>query len=506
MRIPHLDSARWRTWSDRAAPARVSNVCHRAVQALCLAVLIALAGCATHFENFALAPGQTNQERRSLDLSDPDRPLILVALSGGGSRAAALGWTVLRDLRTFEYSNQGKRRALVDDIQIVSSVSGGSVTAAYFGLYGPGGLDGLGPAFLDRDNMATLGWDAVNPITWIDLAITGASRIDVIEELFDQKTLFNRQTFAALNQPGKPFIIFNTTDMASGEIFSFTPERFDDICSDFDKQPISAGVAASAAVPIATSPVAFRNYSASGCRDNNWPAWIADTLNDPQAPYVNLAEYKRARYANDLRRGAQRFRDIEYLYFLDGGLADNLGIHALLAAVSSPHATGSLTFGINTGIRKLAVIVINARADPPDTVYQSASRPGIIGMINSVITIPIDSASASVNAQMEVLLEQIKQAARAASANAEFKGMRVYGIEIDFDQLRVYDKRQFELQQKAKSVPTSWTITRADREVIEEAGHLLLRQHPCFQKLLLDLEIKRDFLNPEYARTGCPER
>ena len=287
-------------------------------------------GCATtRFENYPLAAGHINEERRTVDVSHPERPLILVAVSGGGSRAAALGWVVLRELRKFQYSTNGQPRSLIDDIGVISSVSGGSVIAAHFALYGPEGLDQFAPDFLVPDNMGRLALDAVNPLDWMKLAITGSTRIGLVEALFDNQ-LFKQKTFSALNQPGKPYLILNATDMASGEVFAFTPGRFNDICADLDKEPISVGVASSSAVPIVLSPVALRNYSATDCRDATAPAWISNKLEGRFAPYVNLEEFKLARYANDLRHGKNSFRQIDYLYLLDGGLADNLAIHGLL--------------------------------------------------------------------------------------------------------------------------------------------------------------------------------
>ena len=230
--------------------------------AVWLVACLLLAGCATRFENFPLVDGRANEERRAVDVSHEERPLVLVAFSGGGSRAAALGWVVLQEIAKFRYSTGGAPRSLIDDVGVVSSVSGGSVIAAHFALYGATGLDRFAPDFLVPDNMRTLGLDAVNPISWFRLAITGSSRIDIVEELFDRQ-LFKGKTFYDLNQPGKPYLILNATDMASGEVFAFTPKRFDDICSDLDKEPISAGVAASSAVPIVLSPVAFQNFSAT---------------------------------------------------------------------------------------------------------------------------------------------------------------------------------------------------------------------------------------------------
>ena len=479
-----------------------------------LVACLVLAGCATRFENYPLASSQVNEERRAVDVSHTERPLILVAISGGGSRAAALGWVVLREIARFRYAaTDGQPRSLIDDIAVISSVSGGSVIAAHFALYGPEGLERFAPDFLDPDNMRTLGLDAANPISWFQLAVTGSSRIDIVEELFDNQ-LFKQKTFLDLNQPGKPYLILNATDMASGEVFAFTPKRFDDICSNLDKEPISAGVAASSAVPIVLSPVAFQNFSVTHCQDRPTPQWITTRLNGRFAPYLNLQTFKLARYANDLRRGQNAFRKIDYLYFLDGGLADNLAIHGLLETISSPYAapivappdsglasSSTILDALNAGrIKKLAVIVINARADAATTISQTASRPGIVGMIESVTSIPLSSTTSSVSSQMEVLLAELKAAGGGGAGNPLFEGLKIYGVQVDFDQLR---DSQRELHEKANAIPTAWSITKGNREVLEEAGVKLLQQHPCFQRLLMDMDIKAEFIDPAFAKTGC---
>jgi NTE family protein len=487
----------------------------RALAALALALITT--ACATHFENQPLATGQQNPERRTVALQSPEQPLILVAISGGGSRAAALGWTVLRTLRDYSYTAaDGSARRLTDDIAVVSSVSGGSVIAADFALNGADGLDRFEPDFLVPDNTRTLGVEALNPVNWVSLAVTGASRSQLVEQMLDRQ-LFHGQTFAALNQPGKPYLILNTTDMASGEVFAFTPSRFDDICAVFDSQAISTGVAASAAVPVVFTPIAFRDYADTpACAGRPVPAWVDKRLTGAYAPYLNVDNFKLARYVNDLRHGPDHFRQIDYLYFLDGGLADNLGVHGLLEAVSSPYAApllaaapagaatpGTLLNAINTGqVKKLVVLVINARADPADTVYQSDRRPGILGMINSVTSVPIDSTTSSVDAQIDLLLSALN-AAGSAGGNALFAGLKVYNIQIDFDQLRANDPAQRALRDRAKAVPTLWTISHDNLAVIEQAGTALLHQHPCFQRLLLDLSIPAPFADRYFALNGC---
>jgi len=474
-------------------------------RALGLLLAALLAGCATRYENVPLPANQSeNPERRGVTReSEPERPVILMAFSGGGSRAAMLALTVLRELRDTQYSMDGNSRRLTDDVAIVSSVSGGSVTAAYFGLYGAGELDALEAGFLSQDNTSTLAWRAVNPVNWFRIGLSGRSRIGLVEELFDEQ-LFKGARFEALNRPDRPLIILNATDMASGEVFAFTPKRFDDICSDFDQQAVSVGVAASAAFPIAFTPVAFKNYSVTHCPNRPLPTWVSRSLTRRYTPYIDVESYKQARYANDLRRGEDRFQDIQYVYLLDGGLADNLGVSSLLEAIISPRATGSLLNSINTGtVRRIVVLVVNARADAPKSVYQDASRPGIFSMIGSVTSVPIDATTASVNAQMSLLVRTLKQAVRERPADAQFGELKIYDVLIDFDQLRPSDPQQRELRDKAKRVPTSWSLSPADRETINAVGTRLLRQHPCYQKLLLDLNVTAQFIEPAFAEEGC---
>ena len=157
------------------------------------------------------------------------------------------------------------------------------------------------------------------------------------------------------------------------------------------------------------------------------------------------------------------------MYFLDGGLADNLAIHGLLETISSPYAapiiagqdsglnqSSTILDAVNTGkIKKLAVIVVNARADPANTISQTPSRPGIVGMIESVTSVPIDSTTASVSSQMGVLLAQLNAAGGGGAGTPQFAGLKVYAVQVDFDQLRASDPVQRELRDKANAIPTA---------------------------------------------------
>src|SRR5271168_2485381 len=137
----------------------------------------------TSFENAPLRAGQNDNERRLQMARSPDEPFVLLAISGGGTRAAALGWSVLEKLKAVNYTTaDGRSRRLIDDVAVVSSVSGGSVAAAYFGLRGPDGIDDMPARLFHRHNMRWLVLHALNPYTWIRLKSQGKSRIALEEE------------------------------------------------------------------------------------------------------------------------------------------------------------------------------------------------------------------------------------------------------------------------------------------------------------------------------------
>jgi NTE family protein len=448
-----------------------------------LALLLTIGGCgaATQYPNQPLAAGASNPAGQPLDIP-PTRPAIVMSFSGGGSRAAALALFVLEELRRHPDGEPG--RTLLDDVVVVSSVSGGSVTAAQFGLFGAAGLDRLVPDFLALDNMATLEWQAASPVTWVRLVSGRYTRVQVVRDLFDRQ-LFHGATFAQMVRPGAPMVILNATDMGSGEVFAFTSERFNDICSDMSALPVSVGVAASSAVPIVLSPVDLRNY-AVGCTGNLPPAqWISDMLNKRYPRYLDVEELKRARYANALRHGPDAYRPIDYLHLLDGGLADNVGAHSLLDVLTSPHGSLRMLNAINTGnVRRIVVIEVNARSDPSNSLSTQPETPGVLSMVNSVISNPIDAATAGNATELRTLLSELRDAASNAPPDALLGGTRVYDIEVDFDQ---FLPDQTMLRDQVKNIPTAWTIKPADIEALDQAAQLLLHQHPCFQVLLFDV-------------------
>ncbi|MGH6882713.1 MAG: hypothetical protein ACREFM_17470, partial [Hypericibacter sp.] len=60
---------------------------------------------------------------------------VALAFSGGGKRSAAFGYGALTGLRDLTIKIGGRERRLLDEVDSMSAVSGGSFPAAYYGLY-----------------------------------------------------------------------------------------------------------------------------------------------------------------------------------------------------------------------------------------------------------------------------------------------------------------------------------------------------------------------------------
>ena len=128
----------------------------------------------------------------------------------------------------------------------------------------------------------------------------------------------------------------------------------------------------------------------------------------------------------------------------------------------------------------------------------------MLKVVNTVIGAPIDATTARANASLQDLVETLREAG-ASTARAPgqplFAGLRVYNIPVDFDQ---FLPEQRQLQTAVKNIGTSWSLSAAQLQEAIEAGWILLRQHPCFQRLLLDLKIPPAAADPAIVRKSCP--
>lgn len=169
----------------------------------------------------------------------PDLAVILT-FSGGGTRAAAMAYGALGELRDTQILVDGKPRRLLDEVDQISSVSGGSFASAYYGLHGEKMFDKFEDEFLRFDLESKLVKSVLNPFHWFG----SKGRTERSIEAYD-KFFFHNATFADMMQPDRPMIVINASDLARGMRFSFIQDYFNLLCSDISTFPVSRAVTAS---------------------------------------------------------------------------------------------------------------------------------------------------------------------------------------------------------------------------------------------------------------------
>src|SRR5215467_7565086 len=246
------------------------------IDSLLLASFLALAtGCAhwppTPKLERAGAPGYRIDE--SARPGQSDDMLVILAFSGGGTRAAALGYGVLEELRRTVVTINGTKRRLLDEVDVISAVSGGTFPATYYALRGEKTFEEFETKVLLRRFESELAQKIVlNPANWFRLPSATFGKSDLFAELYDE-TVFDRATFADLKKANGPFVIINGTDITTGARFSFTQDQFDAICGDLMQVPLGRAVATSTALPPLLTPITFENRGGSCGRKP--PAWEA---------------------------------------------------------------------------------------------------------------------------------------------------------------------------------------------------------------------------------------
>jgi NTE family protein len=94
--------------------------------------------------------------------NNPDA-LVFLAFSGGGTRAAALSYGVLEELRRTPIVVTGHPHSMLDEVDLIAGVSGGSFTALAYALYGERLFHEYPQRFLKRNVQGELIRRILNP-------------------------------------------------------------------------------------------------------------------------------------------------------------------------------------------------------------------------------------------------------------------------------------------------------------------------------------------------------
>ena len=161
--------------------------------------------------------------------------------------------------------------SLLDSVGFVSGVSGGAVTAAYFGLKKRAALADFREKFLIRNAEEGLN-TSVDPMSLVKALGGGVNDVSTFSAWLD-KNLFEGATFADFRKTPGPRVWINASDIYNRTPFIYGEAAFIALCSDLATYPIAEAVAASAAVPIVFTPMVIKTYpkelhrpaAANGC-------------------------------------------------------------------------------------------------------------------------------------------------------------------------------------------------------------------------------------------------
>lgn len=410
-----------------------------------------------------------------------DEIFVVLAFSGGGTRASAFSFGVMEKLAGITFSWQGQPRRLLDEVDIISSVSGGSFTAAYYGLFRERLFSDFPERFLYKNITAGLAWSVGNPLQWPRLASPHFSRIDAAAELYD-KEVFEGRTFADLAQRGaRPFIVLNATDMTYVSRFEFTQDQFDLLGSDLSSYPVARGVAASSAFPVLLTPLTLTTYPHDATYRE--PRWIADALSDRQAA---PREFSTARVSRSYMDRANR----PFVHLMDGGLADNIGLRGPAYALTSTQGLWSLRFLLNTKIKYLVVIAVNAKPGGVAAWDRRESTPGVFKVLSTVMNGPMGNYSDETIQYVRDTLEAWRQDGVNSREIARLRGDPIpplrevgfYATELTFQDVRDEAERDY-----LNGLPTSFNLPREAVDRLRTAAAQLLQDSPEIQRLLTDL-------------------
>ena len=397
--------------------------------------------------------------------------VIALSFSGGGTRAAAFAFGVLQGLDGLSHPS-GTR--LLEDVGFISSVSGGSLTAAYFGLHGAQSLQNFRSVLL-KDGEASMRFSLLNPVNLLRLWSGGLNDRSNLRAWLDED-VFHGATYKDMFRRGKPVVWVNATNVYHRVSFPFSQLAFDVLCSDLASYPVAEAVAASMAVPLVFSPIVLQNHS-RGCRQPK--------------PTVDTAKRHGSLMTDALAHAVQHFSNPEsggYLKLIDGGVTDNFGLATIRQARllrGKPFSPLSERDAIRVG--HLLYVVVDAGQGPGGDWDQRLDGPSGMELANAAI-----DAAMSANMRMSydgfaAQLQQWRQdivqyrcalsAERQLAITREQPRWRCDDVEFSVTRL-AFDGLPAEAAAKLSALPTRLTLPEADIDLLIQAGHELVTLNP----------------------------
>jgi NTE family protein len=391
--------------------------------------------------------------------------LVLLSFSGGGTRAASFAYGVLQELADTPVSTSRGAQSLLSEVDVISSVSGGSFTSAYFGLYGSRIFDDFEARFLRKDVEKVLKKDLFRVKDWNKLESKTYGRSDMAADYYDEQ-IFDGKTFADIRRPEAPLVIINTSELGGGMRLTFTPGFFDLMCINLDKYPVSRAVAASSAVPGLATPITLENFA--GSCDYQAPQWLLARANDP------ATTPSRVRTEN-----LQRLMDAkqqQWLHLADGGITDDIGLRAFYTLYDQAwNPRQALRDFGHSNVSQILVISVNAAARHPAPAWTKQPEvPKVVEVLRRASDIQMERFSAETINLVRNSYQQL-----AESLSTEDKPVSVEFVEVNFHS--VDDPR---LRKELNAIATNFGLEDTEVDKLIGAGRQVLRQSNDFQRFV----------------------
>ncbi|PCJ39219.1 MAG: patatin [Moraxellaceae bacterium] len=436
-----------------------------------LFLLAMLSACTTFHKAQNVILDQANKPTSySIKAHTTKRPigdhLFLLSFSGGGTRASALSYGVMKELRNTHYvDSDNHKKNLLDDVDFISAVSGGSFTAAYYGAFGDDMFPNFEKDFLHLSVEEALFSKIFSPSHMFRSLMTGFDRTESAIEYYDKK-IFKGKTFGDIAQNDGPFILINASDLSGGTRFGFTQDNFNLICSDLSTFPLARAVTASSAVPVAFPSVILRNFAGQCKHDQS----------DMMTRILSLrTDTVKRRAARETIRSYLDSEKRPYIHLVDGGITDNLGLRAISDRI---HILGidRLRTPLKN-VKRITLILVNSEVTPQKPMDLKPKSPSIAETIGAVT----DTMMARLNIETRATIfgknNVIEQAIRKAGGDA-----KVRLIEVSFESIHKKSLKRF-----FNSLPTSLELGRDEVDSLVIAGAELLRRNLDYQSLVEEL-------------------
>jgi len=306
-----------------------------------------------------------------------DGDAIALALSGGGARAASFSLGVLLQLRDMKGADG---RALIDKVALITSVSGGSTIAAWFGLHGAAGLDGFRPAMLDKDWQSQLHTTFMSFDNWQRLMQGGVNGPDKLANWLNTEVYAGAHMKDLTNHPR---VIINAADLYNGTPFAFAAPYFQAICSDLASVRVADAVAASMSVPAVFRPIVVK------LPEGECPVPLPDLVETTRLDRTSPALLRETATAFRAYRDPSRMK---YLHLTDGGIADNFGLSSLVTirrAAGKPYGPYSARDAVK--IRRMTFLLVNSEPNSESGWAMKPEGPDAVQLVEALLSAGINA-------------------------------------------------------------------------------------------------------------------